>query len=51
MNKCEDAEAGCVKVDIVTDKGVDVCEQVFMREKKLHLSTRIILGNTEKMRP
>ncbi len=31
VDKCEDAEAECVKVNIVTQKGVDVREQVFYR--------------------
>ncbi len=31
VENCEDTESGCVKVKIVTDKGVDVREQVFYK--------------------
>lgn len=31
VDKCEDAENGCVKVNVVTEKGVDVREQVFYK--------------------
>ena len=31
VDKCPDTEAGCVKVNIVTDKSVDVREQVFYK--------------------
>ena len=31
VDKCQDAEAECVKVNIVTQKGVDVREQVFYK--------------------
>lgn len=31
VDKCQDAEADCVKVNIITNKGVDVREQVFYK--------------------
>lgn len=31
VDKCEDVEPDCVKVNIITDKGVDVREQVFYK--------------------
>ena len=37
VDKCKEAEPGCVKVNIITDKGVDVREQVFYKLAKAEL--------------